>query len=451
MKHVGAHQLPHAQAVVISQRLSTNHMHSNIYRSVSEFARSTVAPFFMCWVYSAQAQGQGSYGGMADGIVGLVLIAFFIGAALVLMAIRFVIGNKAALISLVALLVGLGYLIDQSHTKAAKREAAYKIIERSYAEGCAETSRHLERTARGDEQIFIRLQGAPLVPEHQRSELLPSQSRLPDGVKIVSDPPPGTANAIVIDIHYSRDLIPGSYPGYEWHRTRYALTAKTFPDEKLIARTNDVQARNGFCLGDLEAFLKQALNRSGVLHANESSHTTRVGVALPDAHVRGEYSEAASGVYLKSSTVRNEFDEIKKQMIAQGCNIKESKISPPIALCSSPSGPTEVPLDSVIGLHRLHDSWLLIYSVYKGGQALTSLRIEQRLADWRLARVWAANAVPPFGDSGGGKHLDEFAMDGEAITASAYWDWKSDFNGRPSSNWYTKRSTLRVPLPGVMR
>lgn len=425
-------------------------MHRNIFRKISDIVRLHVGSLVIGWIGSAQAQGQGSYGGIAHGFFSLALVVVLIGATLILLVIRSIFGNKTALSLLLALAVGLGYLFIHANLSEAKRLRTYKKIEYAFAEGCASTSRAIERTAKGDERIFVRLHGADMVPEHQRSVLLPSQNGIAEGVEVVSDLPKDAKRAIVIDIQYSRDLIPGSYSGYEWYRTRYDLTARTVPGDEIVARTIDMEARNGFCLGDLEAFLTRALNRSGVLFKNGASRTLLTGAVLPDSYVRGEYSANISGVYLKSARGHNAFVDIKELLTKKGCRIKESTISPPLALCGSPPRvPVEIPLYGVIGLHPLPDSWLLTYRGDRGLTALTNLRVEQRLADWQLVRVWNANLVPPPGDTGGGWHLAEFAMDGDVMTAAAYWGEKWGYDRSQNSNWYTGRSALRVPLPGV--
>ena len=424
-------------------------MRCTSHRYASHLMRGHLALLLWAEIPTAQAQGQGSYGGIADGFFSLVLTALLIGVAIVVIYVRSAHGNKAALGLLAVLVAGFGYLIIDSKLAGAKRREAYKKIERAFAEGCAETSRTIERTTTGDERVFIRLQGAEKVPDFLKSRLVPQADRVAKGIEVVTDMPTDVSNAILIDIEYSQNLVPGSYPEYEWYRTRYDLTARSLADGALIARTVDMQARSDFCLGELDEFLRQVLSRPAVLWGKDGGHRDNTKPVLPIAYVRAEYSQTTSGTYLRSAHIRDSFKEIKELLGTKNCSIRESTISSPVALCGdSPNDPVEVPLNDIVGLYPVGKSWLLAYRVHKGMTPLTSLRVEKRLADWRLARVWLANVVPPVGNVEGREHVEGFAMGGATMTATVYWDPKEDYGRVQYSNWYARRSVLRVPLPG---
>lgn len=408
------------------------------------------------WACAAQAQGQGSYGGLAASFALLALIGILIVTAFVLFGVRLLFGTRAAFISALSLVAitgaGLAYFFVNSSIDQSKRHEAHKKAMHAFAVGCAETTRRIESPAIGDERIYIRLHGADKVPEYLRSGLLPSKNNLAEGVEVVTTVPTGGTRAIVIDISYDRELLPGAYPGYGWERTKYELTATAVPDGRVIAHTMDMQARNGFCLdGDLEEFLQEALNRPSVLSRNESGMAKPIGTRVPHQYVQAKYLETTTGVYLKSTAFRDSKLDIKEVFRSNGCRIQGSSISPEVAQCGDASqGSAEVPLYNIIGINRFSDTWLLTYQVYKGGwEGLSSVRVEQRLANWQLARVWRANAAPYSGDFQGGFYVAEFSLDGEAMIASVYLGKQWTLGS--TENWFTGKSALRVPLPGLTR
>lgn len=399
-----------------------------------------VWPLLLSWTCSAQAQGQGSYGGIASGFVELALIVILVIAALAVVAVRQASGNKAALRLLALFGAGFVCLVVYSNFSEARRLRAHKEITHALAEGCAETSRVIDHAANGDERIYFRLQGADQIPEYQQAELRPSSNFPAEGVEVVANVPPDAANAVVIDVLYSRELLPGSYRGYEWHRTRYDLRATTVPEGRLLARTLDMEARNGFCLGDLDAFLQKALRRKSVLRAGSSNFREH---GIPDAYVRATYDGTTQGEFLKSSKPQ----DTKQVLVSQGCLATEPTLSLPVAICDGPSGSVEVPLYGILGVYALPSSWLLTYRIDLGMASLTSLRIEQRLADWRPVRTWRAN-IAASSDTDGMERLDEISVDGEAMTASVYWGAQWDMQ---HGQWYVNKSRLNVPLPGIAK
>ena len=425
-------------------------MSHNASRTALNHLRAHVALLLLICSLPSYAQGQGSYGGIAGGLFSLALGVVLVAVVIVLLGIRATLGNRAAGIVLAALAAGVGYLIVDGRLESAKRQTSYAKIERAFAEGCVESSRTIEHPAKGSERIFIRLHGVESVPEFHRIGLVPQQDRVAEGVAIVTDLPSDVADAIVVDIRYSRELLPGSYPGYEFHRTRYSVKAVSLPAGVLVAHTLDMQARNDFCIGNLDGFLRQALRRPAVMWAPTSGHDAPARVVPPTAYVPAVYTDSTSGKYLQSTRVRDPLEDAKRLLSGKNCSIKDSTISPPMALCgAAPQGAVEVPLGAILGVYAHGDSWLLVYRQHKGMRPLTSLRIEHRLADWRLARVWHANMVPPAGSVEEGAQLTEFAVDGDSMSAAVYWDAKWDSSGSQISIWYAKRSLLRVPLPGL--
>ncbi|WP_124541943.1 hypothetical protein [Piscinibacter terrae] len=412
--------------------------------------RTYLVLLLTCWACTAHAQGQGSYGGIASGLVQLVLVAFAVVIALVVLGIRVLLGIKAALVSLGVILVSIGIFFAKTRfaatERATERAAASKRIDRAFAEGCMRTSRSIEQVAVGNERVLIRLTGAELVSERQQYELLPSKTGGAKGVEVVTELPQDVSGAILVDIRYGRDRVPGSFEGFEWYRTRYDLVARSLADGKILARTTDMQTRSGFCLGDLEAFLERALNRPEVLHSGGVPRTIPARV-LPDAYVLAEYSEPVGGRYLESATVHNALvEETTKLLTSKGCTIKDL---PRLALCGTPpDGPFEVSLYGIVGAFQLRDSWLLIYRINNDGKALTSIRVEHRLSDLRLARSWHANALPS-GNLEDGDHLQEFALNGGVMTAAVYRGPKWKYDRSQALNWYTERSILMIPLPGL--
>lgn len=386
--------------------------------------------------------------GIAQGIVSLVLGAILVAVALILALIWHFVGKKAALAVLAVLVCWAAYTGYGARQAEAKRTLAGKSVDRAFTQGCAEATRTLYQSAKGDEQIYVRTHGAELVPQYQHHEVLPSARELGEGVELLLASMPQTAeNAILVDITYDRELVAGSYPGYEWLRTTYELKVTTVPGGIVLAHSNDKEARSGFCLGDLEAFLQVALNRRAVLHRENAGLVRRT---LPDAYVRADYSEATSGRYLESGQYRHASQEIKAMFVAEGCQLKEASISPHVAVCDADSKETvEVPLFGIVALTRAPGSWLLVYQVHKNGEQLNALRVEQRLRSWKLVRTWSANAGPRPGPAGGGEYLQELALDGEALVAAVYSGRESDLNRR--LHWFQSRSALRVPLPGMYR
>lgn len=422
-------------------------MNHNARPIPSGHLRLPVALLLCTCALSSQAQGHGSYGGIAGGFFALALIVVLVVAVILFVVIRAAFGSRAAAILLVA---GLGFVIVGGGISEARRHRASKKIMQAYAEGCAASYRTIEHPAKGNERIFVRLHGAGHIPEFQRIGLVPEHDRVAEGVSVVTDLPGDLANAIVVDIRYDRELVPGSYSGHEFYRTRYSVKAMSLHAGVLVAQTVDMEAANGFCIGDLDGFLQQALNRSAVLWTPVPQHSTPARLAPSPIYVRAMYSGTTSGKYLESTNVRDSFAEAKKLMHAKNCSISESTISPPVALCGgSPHGAVEIPLGNILGVHAHGDSWLLVYREFKGMEPLTSLRVERRLADWRLAAVWRANMVPPPDNFEGREYLEEFAVDRDSISAAVYWDGKLDSSGSRISTWYAKRSLLRVPLPGL--
>ena len=403
--------------------------------------------------YLAFAQGHGSYGGIADGIAKLALIVILIVGVLVMLGIKALFGKKAALIFLSLVGMGYAYLVINGKQTEAKRLNAYKDIEYAFAVGCSNTLRTIDFPAKGDERVFIRLQGDNIIPEFQQSELLPAKDRMAQNIELVKDLPSDLSNSIVIDIKYSRDLMPGSYPEYEWKRTRYDLTARLMPEDKIIAKTIDMQARNGFCIGHLEAFLQRALNRpDGVFRKHESTGKTWPQFRLPEAYVRGEYAEGTKGVYLKTKIIPpnhpfNNLDGIEKFLSSKGCNIVKSNIAPHIASCGDAEKKVEILLYGLLAMHELPNSWLFIYRDFKGIEKLTSLRFEERRLDLQVDRVWVANLQPPSKLIENGLYLNEFVVKDGVLTGVHYADQKYTFDAGNSTVWFEKRYEFKIPIP----
>ena len=395
---------------------------------------------FMGWTCSAHAQGYSSYGGILGDVIGVVLILLLIAVVLVLLAVRYFFGKRAARVLLALLLFGFASLTIYNINRAAARSVSDHQKQLAWAKGCTATTRVIAQRARGDERIFVRLQGADQLTENQRNELLPSKDRLGERVELVTEVPADATNAIVVDIRYSRAPLPGSTSPTDYQRTKYEINALTFPEGKVVASTIDMEARTGFCLGDLEPFLRKALNRSGVLHKSEAGS---VGPRMPDAYVHANFAGTTKGVFPKSPIIRNTEEEYKALFGHQGCPITEDRHRGFSALCGAPKAPVEVPLFRNVGIYQLANSWLLIYKLNKGSERLTSMLVEQRGADWQLLRTWHASLVPDESNTDN-ERLDEFAIYGEAMTVAVYWGFK-----RGTKRHYTYRSVLTVPLPGL--
>jgi len=396
------------------------------------------------WTGVVHAQGTGSYGG-AKGLVQLILVGMLAVAAFVLLLVGQIFGKKAALgllACLAAAWIGLGI---HARVVESRIHQGFRQMDYEFAKGCSETTRSIARQARGDERIYFRVHGAEHVPEDERQTLPFSLEQATDGVQFVTDVPAGATNAVVVDVRYSDYPIAPSVVN-AGHRLRYDLTAMTFPEGQALAQMTDMAARTGLCLGNVEPFLRKVLNRASVLRgAPESSH----GLGLPDVDVHAVETRAVLGKFAISSrpSASHAWEDVGEELAAKGCRLQKESYSDPVALCADSSGRSvNIQLLNILGVHKLPDSFLLVYSVSKGVPGPTSLRIEQRRADWHVARTWGVDIIPLAGEVHLLESLGDISVTGETMTASVFEDWRSDLH---DVHWFSRKLALTIPLPGV--
>jgi hypothetical protein len=402
----------------------------------------------LSWTSSVLAQGQGSYGGIGDGFVQLALWAILGVAALAAFVIRALFGTKVMLVVVVVTATWLGVnvyrRVDQQKQMFAVRKAARQQIDQSLAQGCAGTMRQIEHPARGDEPVYIRLHGAELATRHW--EVVPRPEYLAQGVEILAGEPPAAGKGIVVDITYTADWVRSDDPDSRFQRLRYDLAAKTFPEGTLVASTTDMTAGEGFCLEDFEDFLRRALNRPQVSLRGQQRALN--ALSLPDTYVQSTYAAVARGIYLKS-TGPYEREPVRVKVLREhGCRIDARGEE---ASCGqAPEGPVTLQLRSLVGIVQRADAWLLVYDDRRGGNRLRRLLVERRLPDWQLQRAWSATVVPPSDFPDEQEHVEELAFEGESMTVAIYSGYDRAPVGTGGGYWYTVRSSLKVPLPGLV-
>lgn len=385
------------------------------------------------------AQGQGSYGGIAQGIAQLVLLAVVIGVILVLLFIRKVAGRKAANIATLFVVAAVVLLITVGQIKRAKRDSASSRIRIELAKGCAQATRSIIQEPTRDLPIYVRLHGEHLVPKHLRSAIVPSQQAVADGVYF-GDAPLGTEDAIQLDLSYRRDLVPGSYTGYERHRVEYNLIARDLRTGQLLATAHDMEARNGFCHGSVEQFLRKALSRREVFWKGSDSGHMPPRRPVPDLYVQGQYGAGENGRYLQSTRLLERRGQVRALFGGQGCEVTSSSISPPVAICATNQ---IISLGDAIDVQLIGKHRLVAYDIYKG-MGFSSLRIEKRSADWQLLYTWEANFAFPNGWAESGEpHSFSFREGG--MDVDVYWGLK--YEGKQMT--YARKAVLNIPLPSL--
>ncbi|SFE15200.1 hypothetical protein [Paracidovorax konjaci] len=407
-----------------------------IYR-IALFAAAVAGP---CGV--AMAQGQGSYGGIASGIAQLFLLAILVGALVILLLVRWIFGKVAVVIVLLLMIGSVVYWSGKTTYDQTKREAAQSKIKRAFVEGCAQATRSFLQPAPGNRPVLIRLHGAEVVPEFLHNEVLPSRYGLGEGV-MVGDRSEGLADAIAVDITYRKTMLPGSFPKYEWPRIEYDLAVVDLRDGKLIASAHDMQARNGFCLGSLEQFLQKALNRKEVLSRAHAGTIWPPLAPVPDTYVNGRYVAVETGRFSPSNSLVQGEKPLKAFLESKACRVKDDSLSSAVAICGSEA---VFSLYQVVDVQPLGDAWLVIYRLFKGMDGLTSLRVEKRLQDWRLAHTWEANFVPAAGQSGDEQPY-AFSVKQDGLEVAVYWN--GSFGGQRME--YKRRAMLGIPLPGLQK
>lgn len=106
----------------------------------------------------------------------------------------------------------------------------------------------------------------------------------------------------------------------------------------------------------------------------------------------------------------------------------------------------EIGINDLVGLAELPGSWLLTFGQDKGMGALSSVRVEQRSADWKVLRTWQSNFDAPSQDRAGGEFLTAYSFGVDAMAATVYGARAHDF--KTGASWYGTRSVLNVP-PGL--
>jgi hypothetical protein len=241
--------------------------------SINRTSWQTGALVFFC-----NSSAFGSYGGIGHELAGLFLFVACIVAiaalAIVFLIVKAMLGDVVAVMVVFAIVLWGLYEMHQYdqeiRAEGIKRRQAYSQIEHNYSEGCNRATQVFDFTTKpvGNERILFRIDGADKVPEYQRSELLPSTHSVPAGIEVVRELPSDLSNTIVVNMRLNRELVPGSYQGYEWYRTHYELVAKSMPNGTTVAYTVDMEKRSGFCLGGLEQYLRRMLNRPNVMRTN---------------------------------------------------------------------------------------------------------------------------------------------------------------------------------------
>lgn len=303
----------------------------------------------------------------------------------------------------------------------AQRQKAYEKIEREFTEGCFRAFREIKKFAQGNERLLVLLSGADSVPRSQLHDLLPSTS-VSEGVTIVRSLPATAGDGILVEIKYSRDLIPGSTDTYKWYRTHYELAIHSLADGSLMAKSVDMEAREGFCLGNLETFLRHVLNRAAVFREDPiGSRWKRAPEA--SSYVRATYSEQESGKVFEDARPHDFLATAKSLLFARGCRMKAESISEPVAICSThPENSVELSLKSIVGLLELSDSWLFVYRNDQGVNPLTSLRIHQRNKAWAIRHVWHVQILPPLSGSGGQEYIGNLVLSGDSLIVATFRD-----------------------------
>lgn len=400
--------------------------------------------FFLAWACPALAQGQGSYGGIGQGFAQLVLFVIVVVVVLVAMLVRALFGTKVLVVVIAVGAAWLGHVVFKQKEEDALRRTASLQLDQTLAQGCAKTTRWIEHPAEGDEPVYIRLHGAEHVTERDR-QILPTSEYLARGVKLLDGEPPDANRAIVVDITYSRDWVRSVHPDFRFHRLRYDLTAKTFPEGTLVASTTDMTAGESFCLGNVEDFLRQALNRPQVVWRGDQR--SRTDLTLPDTYVQSEYAATTQGVYLKSDRPFERVPDPKAVLREHGCSITDQGEE---ALCGeTPRGPVKLRLRYLVGIIQGADSWLLVYDDSRGRHRLLRLLVERRRLDWQLQRAWGATVVPPADFPNVLEHVGEISLDGKSMTAAIYSGQTWAPRGTNGGGWYAKRAALKIPLPGL--
>lgn len=403
--------------------------------------RHRVFASLLVFVDLAAAQGQGSYGGIAQGIAQLILFAVATFVILLLLLIRRVAGGRAALIATFCVVGAIASLVVVGQIKKNKRHSAALKIGVEWAKGCASATRLIYLTPSPDLPVFVRLKGEHLVPQRLRSAIVPTRPRMAEDVYF-GEPPPNTVDAIQLDLSYEKNLVPGSYPGFEKHRVEYHLVARDLRSGKTLASAYDMQARNDFCHGSLEQFLRKALNRQEVLWTGSGGGHWPPRQSVPDAYVQGQYGAVEDVRFLQSNAQQESKSRIRALFQEQGCDVKDSSISPIVATCANGQ---IISLSNAINVQPIEQYLLVTYEIYKG-MDFSSLRVEKRSKDWQLLYTWEANFAFPDGWTSSGEP-QAFLFRQGGMDVHVYSDLRIE---RPQfQRFFTRKAVLRIPLPSL--
>ncbi|MFO1396519.1 MAG: hypothetical protein U1F48_05590 [Burkholderiales bacterium] len=253
-----------------------------------------------------------------------------------------------------------------------------------------------------------------------------------------------------MNIEFSRERLPISHPERAPRPLRYVAEVRELPGGDVLARTVDMQGLQEYCLGHLEDFLERVLNRDGVLRPAGEPAGRRADLdrVLFDSYSSGHYGPPESGKYVRTD-VRGPHERALALLEANGCLLIEKPVSEPIAACprGGERGSEDIAVNYLVGLYPHGRSWLAVYNVFRGSELFTTFRVEQRRADWTVARKWLVNVLPPADDTVPNQGWAEAVLEEEKLQIQVYSGRGANF--ADNTYWYTSRLQLTLMLPGV--